>query len=124
MKYGTRCAARVRIARIRIATRRVRRRVRQSSIRMPTFSVTCQCTTWSPSMWPRVSVTWNQCRLCSVLPAFEIALRMASSLDFYDEPVNSIILYTWSLMVRSLGCRYGWPAQAVVPKRRRACPAS
>jgi hypothetical protein len=59
---------------------------------MPSFSVTCQCTTAPFSMCPRVSVTSNQFKLCSVLEARSIAQRIASSLDFVDEPVSSIDL--------------------------------
>jgi hypothetical protein len=37
-------------------------------------------------------VTSNQCRLRNVFEAFSIAVRIASSLDFVDEPVSSICL--------------------------------
>jgi hypothetical protein len=64
------------------------RRPARQSMRKPTLMVTCQYATLSFSIWPRVSVTSNQCRLRSVFDAFAIAVLMASSIDLVDEPVS------------------------------------
>lgn len=38
-------------------------------------------------------------QIAQCFAGFSIAQRIASSLDFVDEPVSSICLYTWSLMI-------------------------
>src|SRR5262249_6633478 len=68
-------------------------RTTQSSVK-PSSMLTCQLATRSPSMCPRVSVTRNQRRLCTVLDAFAMANRIASS-ELADElPVIWTVLYT------------------------------
>jgi hypothetical protein len=65
---------------------------RHSSSVNPTLIVTCQYATLPSSMKPRVSVTSNQCMPRSVLLAREIALLIASSTLYFDEPVSSMYL--------------------------------
>jgi len=51
--------------------------------------VTCQLDTAPASMPPRTSITSNQRRLCTVLPAREIAFLIASSTPTEEVPVIS-----------------------------------
>src|SRR5262249_21225088 len=91
----------------------------QSSVK-PTFIVTCQCATLPPSISPRVSVTWNQRRLCSVFAALATALAIACSRPFGDEPVSSMVLYTW-FMAFPLIKRFAGKARAG-NQRLELCP--
>jgi hypothetical protein len=64
----------------------------QSSSVNPTLIVTCQWATLLFSIWPRVSVTWNQRMLRTVFDARAIALWTASSTLVLEEPINSMYL--------------------------------
>src|SRR5690606_21063175 len=74
----------------------------QASSVKPTFTVTCQYATLPSRTWPRVSTTSNQLILRTVSLARSIAVLTASSILVVDEPVSSMLLYTWLLMMRSL----------------------
>src|SRR4249919_1695591 len=62
--------------------------IHSSSVK-PTLSVTCQWATLPFSTLPRVSRTWNQRIFRIEVEARSMAVRMASSLLVFDEPVSS-----------------------------------